>query len=96
MGAIGKMFAVEKKRKDFQKMGFAGTEKTRDPDPVGFGLIEVTFEEQIESFADFAGDDEFFKLGLKVTIIIGLDDAFDGAFHWFGEETVNFHVLGRR
>ena len=96
MRAIGEGVAVEKKRKDFQKVGFAGTEKTRDPDPIGFGFIEVAFEEQIESFADFAGDDEFFKLGLKVTIIIGLDDAFDGAFDGFGEETVNFHVLGRR
>jgi hypothetical protein len=70
-------------------MRLTRTEETGDPDTVGVSLVEIAFAELGKPLVHLAGDNVFLQLGAKVTCVVGLDDALDGAVDGLEEQLMN-------
>ena len=84
-------------------MRFAGAEETGDPDPDqtddvdlagALDGVEIGAEEGAEMDVEFPGDDVLVQLlpHRGGVVLVGLDDAIDGAVDRLGEEILDQHA----
>ena len=72
-------------------MGLTGAKESRDPYTLGGAGAVVCFEEGIKVFGYFVGYDVFLDFVDEVLLVIGLNDALNGAIDWFFEKVSNIH-----
>jgi len=73
----------------------AGAEKSCNPNAVGCAAREVGGYQRVEALSDFLGNDVFGNLGLKVALVVGLNDPFDMAVDGLFEQGAQLCEHGR-
>ena len=69
----------QQKGKHFQQVRLAGAEKSGDPDSVGTVVVVIGIKELIQTLGDLIGEDVFLQLAFQAGLVVGLDNAFNGA-----------------